>query len=245
MAIVTPSSGQSSSAINGQSTTYLKGNVLQQVHSAPDTLVDTVIQNVLREFYTMSTGWREIIGPYPLSINFDTVQLNPVDQYSNILIVLDAWLFPVPSNSNTRQFLMPSPRKIVGTDKGQPSAYWLETPDIMHLYPVPNISYGQVLYVYASMKPVINTTQLPPIATEHHFDALVSGALARLYRMPDKPWTDKEAAMFYTKEFRRGISLWRDFANRGHSGKIDTPMIFPPFAGKYSQGSQRGARSSF
>lgn len=239
MAIVTQSAqSQSSSALNGQSTTYIKGLVLMQLAGAPDTLVDAMLQQVLREFYTRSNGWRDIVGPYQISKGVDTVQFNPVDQYSSLLNVFGAYLFPTPTAANQRTWLYLNTDNTVGTDVNQPNSLWMRTPDTGVLYPLPDRTYGSVLYLIASLKPVINTTQLPAISTEQHLDGLVSGCLARLYAMPKRPWTDKDAATRHERTFRREILLAKDQANRAYSS-VDARRVFPPFAGR---GSQRLSR---
>lgn len=239
MAIVTQSAqSQSSSALNGQSTSYIKGLVLLQCAGAPDTLVDAMIQQVLREFYTMSNGWRDIIGPYFVSSGIDEIQFNPIDQYSSLLNVFGAYLYPTPTSANARAWLYLNSDKIVGTDTAQPTSLWMRTPDTGILYPKPDKNYGAVLYVIAGLKPVINTTQLPAISTEQHLDGLVSGVLARLYSMPNKPFTSMPAAAEHKRNFRQQILLARDQANRSYSS-ADARRSFPPFAGR---GSQRISR---
>ena len=125
MAIIIPSSGQSSSAVSGQSTQFLRYNVLQQCAGAPDTLVDTVLQNVLRDFYFMSTGWREVLGPYFIPALQDSIALNPVDQYSSVLVALEAWLYPSMVGGNSRKNLRPLSRRAIGNQTGQPDTFWL------------------------------------------------------------------------------------------------------------------------
>lgn len=241
MAVVTQSAAsQSSAALNGQSTSYLAGLVSQQCAGAPDALVNTQLQLTLREFYTNSTAWRRVLGPYAVNANVNTIQLNPVDQYSAIMLVLDGWFFPIPGGStNAKQRIQWAQRQIIGTDVGPPVYGWMQDLDHIVLYPVPNTSYGNSLYIYAAMRPVINSTQLPTMATEDHLDALVYGTLARLLRIPKRPWSNMQLSQEYTRMFKREISVWRDIANRGY-GPADTSISFPQFAGR---GSQRAFRS--
>ena len=235
MAVVTQSTqSQSSAALAGQATTYIKGLVLLQCAGAPDTLVDAMIQQVLREFYTMSTGWRQIIGPYNIGANITQVQFNPVDQYSSVLNIFEVYLYPNATGGTSKQKLFLDTTQMLGTDTGPPTRIWMQTPDTGILYPNPDKNYGTILYARASLKPVINTTQLPPIATEQHLDGLVSGVLARLYSMPGKPFTNERAAQEHRRTFKREILLARDYANRQY-GSADSPRLFPDFAGRGSQ----------
>lgn len=244
MAVLVLDGGQSSTEINSQSTTYITQKIISQMPAMPDSLVQSVLQDVLQEFYTKSTGWRDVVGPYKVAVGRPELQLNPIDQYTKLKYVLQAWLFPGPGGGNTPQNLGISTRKIIGSDVNIPSTAWMRTPDRLVLYPVPDKDYGKTLYVYAVLMPVINTPQLPDIAISDHLDALQWGTMARLYRMPSKPWTNFELSKEHRRDYHREMMRIRDTANRSYSG-TDTPVRFPAFAGPGSQGSQMGSRNSF
>ena len=237
MAIVTLDGGQSSSAVAGQTAQYIHQQAILQLPGCPDTLVDAQLQLTLKHFYTHTTGWRKIVGPYPVNIGNDTVYLNPVDQDSQVQLVHEAWLYPFLSG-NARQFLNPATNKIIGNDKNPPSTFFMETPSKLVLYPVPDKSYGSILFASASMIPTPNAVKLPDIAFTHHIDGILAGLLARLYRMPKKPWTDQQLAADNLKTYRRELLIWRDFANRNYGPRTVT-TVFPPFAGRGSQITQR------
>lgn len=230
MAIATLDGGQSSQALGGQVIQYLTNLVLQQVPGAPDQLVTTQVTQVAREFYTKSTAWREDVGPYTIKQLQDTIQLNPVDQNKRVQFVLDAWLFPF-EGSNLPQQLTVLTRAPYGGTPQPPSRYFMKAMDQLQLYPVPDQTYGKILYVHASLVPTPTASTLPDVAYTHHLDALQYGVLARLYRMPKKPWSDKQLGQDYERKFRQEIMIWRDVAQRGN-GPADTPIFYPRFAGR-------------
>lgn len=232
MAIVTLS-GQSNAALGGQTALFLRMQALLQLAGAPDTLVDAQLLLTLKDFYTFTTGWRKVLGPYSVNQNQDTVYLNPVDQNSQLQFVHRAWLYPFMSG-NARQFLAPAARKVVGNDKNPPSSFFMQAPDELVLYPVPDKAYGKVLYCEASLIPTTSAAQLPNVTFTHHVDAILNGLYARMYKMPQKSWTDKALAADYAKEYRKGRLVWRNFAERNY-GPRDVPTLFPPFAGRGSQ----------
>ncbi|MFI5397601.1 MAG: hypothetical protein ACHQ9S_18850 [Candidatus Binatia bacterium] len=243
MPVVTQTNGgQSSAAINGQSLDYISQQVLQQCPGCPDALAQSVLQNVIREFYYKSTGWRETIGPYTVTKaavgnpSSATVYLNPIDQYSQCHLVLNAFLFPDTSGGNLPRALTPSLRPYYGTDVGAPLQYYMDGPDKMILYPYSDQNYGNILYVYMSLMPVVNVGTLPNISITHHFDGLLYGTLWRLCTMPNKPWSIKDRAVTneFRNRFRQEILVARDIATRGY-GPADGKIIFPQFAGRGSQ----------
>lgn len=234
MPIVTLDGGQSSSAVAGQTATYIRMQALLQLPGCPDTLADAQLQLVLKDFYTMTTGWRDTLGPYTINANNDTIDLNPVDQNSAIQFVESAFIFPT-LGGNERTWLGKNIRQPVGGDKQLPTTYFMRDPATLVLYPVPDKAYGNVLYVYASLIPTQFTVRLPDMAFTHHLLALIDGLLARLYRMPKKPWTDAATAAIHQRDYNRAKILWRQFAERNYSS-ADVPTMFPPFAGRGSQG---------
>lgn len=228
MASVTLDGGQSSAAIGGQTLEYIVNLLLQELQGAPDGLVRSKLQLTMRDFYTKSTAWREVVGPYTVVLNGDEVDLNPVDQNSSVQFVLAAWLLGI-EQPGQKTPLAVSTRLIVGADRGQPRAYFMLTPSKMQLYPVPDRAFGRVLFAYSALIPTAGAIILPDIAFTHHLDALMSGTFYRMYAMPKKPWTDKDLATFHERKYRQEINVWRDFAIRGQSS-ADVPFRYPTFA---------------
>jgi hypothetical protein len=234
--------GQSSAAINGQSLDYIAQQVLQQCPGCPDSLAQSVLQNVIREFYYKSSSWRETIGPYNISLatknnqQSATIYLNPVDQYSQCHLVLDVFVYPDTSGGNSPRRLGVCTRPRYGNDVGAPFQYAMDGPDKLILYPYSDKNYGPILYVYMSLLPVVNVGMLPNISISHHFDGLFYGTLWRLCTMPGKPWTIKDSTVTneFRKRFRQEILVARDIAQRGY-GPADGKIGFPNFAGRSSQ----------
>lgn len=235
MALITLDGGQSESAINGQSVDYFVQKAIIDCPGAPETLVESKLQDVLRAFYTDSTAWRQFCGPFKVVQGRQEVQLNPVDQYTQLQYVLGAYLYPSVAGGNAKQYLKASPRLFVGADTGTPAAFFMLTPDTMQMFPTPNETLGQVLYVYGVCTPLINTPRLPNISTTHHFDAIMAGLLSRLYAMPNKPWSSKESSKDYDRFYKQCLSRFRDEANRAYSS-AEAPFRFPTFANNGSQG---------
>lgn len=230
MALVTLDGGQSSSALGGQTITYVEQNVAQMVQGAPDSLIQTHLQRVLRDFYTRSTAWRDYLDPINVVGNINEYDLNPLNQNYQVQFVLGAFLFPF-AGSNEPLALGVSTRKLFGITPGPPARYYMQRPDQMILYPVPNVNYGPILNVYAALIPTNLAAILPDMSYTQHSEALIWGTLARLYAIPKRPWSDKELRDYYEKKYRMEILLYRDLANRGY-GPADTAFRFPPFAGR-------------
>lgn len=233
MASVTLDGGQSSSAIGGQTVDYIVNLLLQELQGAPDGLVRSKLQLVMREFYTKSTGWRDTVGPYVIARSIDEFDLNPVDQNSSVQFVHAAWLLGV-TQVGQRTPLSVSQRMFQDVQTGQPRVFFTMTPSKLQIWPIPERTYGRVFYAYCTLIPTAGATILPDISFTHHLDALMSGTFARMYAMPKKPWTDKDLAAWHNRKYIQEIATWRDFAIRAQ-GPGDTPFRFPSFANSPGQ----------
>lgn len=217
--------------------------ILQYVPGCPDTTVSSFLLDVINEFYRKSTGWRvdfQVTGG--LVSGQDTYSLNPVDANTTLLYVLGVYLFPSVVGGNSRRWLYPQVRKVIGTDTDLPTTWFTSAPDQLIVYPKPDQNYGAEgvgLYVYGVCAPTAGGTY-PAITTTDHLDALQWGTLARLLAIPKRPWSDSKQAMIYDRMYRREIMRVRDMANRAYGG-ADTPLRFPPFAGRGSQGIMSGS----
>lgn len=237
MAVVTMTQGgQSSAAVNGQSLDYITQQVLQQMPGCPNGLAQSSLQNVIRDFYNKSNAWQEVIGPYSILKGVGTINLNPVDQYSQCHYVLNAFVYPDTTGGLSPRRLGPGNHLVFGADVGSPLQYFMQAPDVMVLYPVPDITYGNLLYVTMSLMPVLNVGRLPNVSITHHFDGLLFGTLWRLGMMANKPWTVKDQQILnqWNRLYRQQIMIARDVAARAFS-TVDGKVYFPNFAGRASQ----------
>lgn len=188
--------------------------------------INCELSAAIREFYFQSRSWREQIGPYHIYANNDLVWLNPVDAYSNVMWVHDAW---IEHPTEGRVVLKKQTMRETGQDPARPRCFSLADPSVLRLSPMPDESLGAVLWINASLVPVPDATRLPNVAQSHHYEAILEGALARLHLMPNKPWTDQMLASRYAQTFRRRCVEFRAIADQGYV-QTDPPWRFPPFA---------------
>ena len=223
---------------------YIAQRVVAEIPGVPDTLALLKVQDAVMDFYRRSTGWRADIEVNAagggMIAGQDTYALNPVDANTQLLFVLAAYLYPSVVGGNSRKWLYPMTRQVVGPDQDIPTTFFMTAPDQMVLYPVPNQNYGAQgvnLFVYAILMPS-PTGVLPTVSANEHLDGLVFGTLARLLIMPNRPWSNPALAMQYRKLFLQETMRVRDEVERGYSG-ADARLRFPAFA-HGSQGIMSG-----
>ena len=84
---------------------------------------------------------------------------------------------------------------------GTPWVYYRPNPETLSLAPAPDASGSLSLTMY--LAPLRNATTLPRMLFDLYWDAIESGALWRLLKIPNRPWSDPAQAGFYKQEFER------------------------------------------
>lgn len=80
--------------------------------------------------------------------------------------------------------------------------YVLEDNNTIRLVPYPTETIVNKYYVRAAIKPLLTTTTLDDRMVNKYSETLIHGALAKLYAIPRKPWTDLQLASIHDAQFR-------------------------------------------
>jgi hypothetical protein len=165
-----------------------------------------------REFFERSHAWRTRIGPKNQREAKSRYVLSPLDAYSNVVAVHAVYLKGTP----LRKFrIRPS---TASDETGSPYGYWLESPDIVQLFPTPTVDESRVLTFEVALIPKQTVSHLPRIAQTHFYDALLDGALGRLYSHPAKPYSNPTLAQYHLQRFRAAIGSYAGLAKQGFAG---------------------------
>lgn len=75
--------------------------------------------------------------------------------------------------------------------------YVLEANNTLRLYPTPADDATDKYHIRVAVKPKLTVTSLDDRLFNKYSEILISGALARLYAIPRKPWTDLQLAGYH------------------------------------------------
>lgn len=168
-----------------------------------------------REFFERSLAWRVVIGPKDMRADKKRYIMSPYDAYADIVRVLSVELNTFPLAAATRRptkpdFSAPSPR-----------LYWLETPDTIRLHPIPNVTQEDALMFSVALTPKQTVSHLPRIAQTHFYDALLDGALGRVYSHPAKPYSNPTLGQYHLQRFRAAIGSFAGLAKAGFTSNAE------------------------
>ena len=114
---------------------------------------------------------------------------------------------------------------LVREPTGAPYAFYRPNPETLSLAPVATSQGTLKLTMYLS--PLRTATTLPRMLYDLYWDAIEPGALWRLMKVPNRPWSDPNQAVFHKQEFERLVGSYS--ARAGKDGTTQPLRVTPDF----------------
>jgi hypothetical protein len=166
----------------------------------------------IREFYEQSASWRVVVGPRDSRANKRRYILSPYDAYANIVQVLSVEYMGYPLKALTRRPAGAEP------NADRPTSFYLEDPDHVRVWPTPSTTVEDALTFHVALTPKMSVTHVPRLASTNHYDALLDGALGRIYSHPAKPYSNPSLGTYHLQRFRAAIGKYAGRAKTGYAG---------------------------
>jgi hypothetical protein len=184
--------------------------VAPDVPGCPEPMIDDAVRTAAIEFCEKTRALRERVA-------FNTV----ADQDYVVL---------APTGGDVARLykLMYGDRKLDPTtradfdedgDTGEPREYYIEPPNTLRLYPVPDAIYAMVAHV--AVTPDRDATTLDDTLYNNWRDEIAAGAKARLMLMKNQPWYDPDGAAIAQNAFQAAIDR---AAHKRATGNVGTPL---------------------
>lgn len=182
-----------------------------QLHfaEAPRQLIEQYVLGSVREFCERSGYWQEYLG--------------------DIYVVRDLFEYDVPVPTDADLVEISRVFRSAGGDehdfdKGpheglSPYHYWSPSASTVLLYPNDRLSDTSV-GVVATLKPNESALVAQPVMNDYR-DALVSGAMARMYRMARQSWSDGNLYLEHQRLFEQAANKARRRVGRGYQVSPD------------------------
>ena len=180
--------------------------------------VQAVVQRELilaaREFFERSYAWRES-SPAQTMAAGDTEY--DVDSYFATETVVSVLHVAFGRDVTSRPFLPPLPMEHPSAKtSSDPSNFYIsDVPSKVKLWPEPEDTVSSALIFHAALIPLQAATDLPDIAADRYYDAIMDGLLARMMDMPGKSYSDKQGAVARRMKFMSAISRYRAYGKQG------------------------------
>lgn len=193
--------------------------ILPDVPSCPVGQVNLMLREAVIEFYERSGVLVAALDPIPVLDATATYDLTPPIGYSVVrieeLMMGDLRLLPIDLARLSQMYINWQ------SIEGPPQYYTCETIDTLRLVPTPDQDYTDTLVPRVVLAPTRSSAGIDEDwVFEQWVDELSAGAMARLMRMQQKPWTDLQRSVAFEGDFRRGWMSAKAQKDRGFSGAV-------------------------
>lgn len=213
--------------------TALSTRVRPKVPQCPEPLIEQAVKDAVIDFYRRSRIRRDDLTPVAAVADQAAYTLTPPANCAIVHLLALTYdgepLHPTRADEldanwhdlANRRFIVDSGSSEASTDQwrtltGTPKAYYQPIPTQVRLVPIPTAALANAIAARAVVCPTEASTSFDDWVFERFYPALVSGALANLLSVPNKPWTSPDLAMYHAEIFGRGISEAMGDALREH-----------------------------
>lgn len=184
---------------------------------APDVMLDTpgaplpvVVQAIRRaaiEFLRESRTWQELTDPAQVYAGASEIDVDSPSGAVPVKILAATYAGETlePLTMDWLDANSPGWENETGTPKGFVSA----DPAAIRLYPIPSATVAAALRLRVAYTLAPDADQAPDMLLKQYFDAITSGAKARLMASPGKPYSNPAAADYHARLFAAAISAAR------------------------------------
>lgn len=198
--------------------------IYAKVPGAIEGYIYDQVKLVIKDFFQRTKAWRSFLGPYTIPANDGTLCLNPVDAYSNAIMVLEVIRDGFPMTQTDKRAL---PRFFsTETNSRNPSRYYLDPYHTIKLWPVPVVDVEEI-YATVALTPRLRAdNRIPQEIIDQHYEAIKAGTLQRLYEEPGKIYTNTTSADYWGRKYRSELVRSRSVGNQEY-GESPQPWAFP------------------
>jgi hypothetical protein len=186
--------------------------------ATPDA-VDLESRWVVSDFLARSRIWRRTVALTP-SVGVETYALGLTNSESAVLLL---------GATYKDRVLLLAAKPLMTTQDGLPASAMLVDDRTVGVYPAPTADVTDPIEVEVALTLLPMTESALPAIVRPYHDALLHGVLARMYRVPDKPYTNQRIAPEHQWYYDRGVFNARRVVDGGR-GLNAMFAQFAPFA---------------
>ena len=190
-------------------TTYesLLPDVIPMAPGCPDMLIENAIRSSTIELCEKAGVYKKELDVITTTANIYEYDLEPPSGTAvhKINWVTHKGIDLEPLSTSLLETRKPKWREAAYA--GTPEYFVKVTQSLFWLVPVPNVTTTSSTYVHVQLKPTHSSTSCDSDVMNDYRDAIVTGAVFRLLRMPSKDWTDYAGAQAYGTFFLKEVEI--------------------------------------
>lgn len=191
-------------------------DIYLEAPGCPELVALNALRHTLRDFCERTHAWQETLDAIAPLEGFPSYDMDaPPD--SEVAVILSATYAgrPVPvTTAREMDFHATDWRNVSG---GSVSAI-IPGVSSIRVYPVPVADDEDTIVIRAALRPTHSATTCGDVLDGWR-EGIAAGALARLKKIPNKPWSDREAVSVYARDFGNAIADALSMTLRGNTVK--------------------------
>lgn len=176
-------------------------------------LLEATARVMVIEFCAGSTVWRHLPDPMDIEAGEATYQLEPPPGADIALVVsckIDGDLVEQVSIDDL-DATMPT----WATEQGDPTCFTQVDTETITLAKVPASDITAGLVTILALQPRRSSIGFPGWIAAQYLDVIASGIIARLMKMPGRPWSHPADSLMYQLKFDQAVAAARVSVSRG------------------------------
>jgi hypothetical protein len=166
-----------------------------ELYGAPTDLVQRELANASVEFYRTTGAWQIEQGPQIIDSTTTEFELDlPANTSLNVLMAARIGNRPLGNATRGQRYSSALSGNI-------PSVYYINSGGRVSVAPQPVAPFSDFISFLFCVTPKRTITAIPDELLDDHYDAIASGAKARLMMLPGQLWTNATLAVDYRKQF--------------------------------------------
>ena len=178
-------------------------DILPLAQGCPDPLIINSVRSTAIDFCERTGAYQIELDPVTTVAGIHEYDLEPPSGYvvHNITVMtLEGRDLEALTSALVEQ-RYPKWRDTTGT----PEVYIKQSRGVFHLVPVPNAKSVSGIRIRAQLKPTSTSTACDSEILDEFRDTIVSGALNRILRIPNREWSDLRTEAVYSQLFNEGL----------------------------------------
>lgn len=192
-------------------------DVVVYATGCPTPTIVEALRKSARQFFIESTVYRVWLSPFNLTLDTTTYTIPGLPSETEVtqLLVLKCNGIDVQERTHDEFFALdPEWPTAVGA---QPLHFTtLNTKDTFNIIPKPTATVASAFNAQVALIPTLAATGVEQKFLEEWKEGIVDGALSRLLRIKDRPWSDDKEAAIRLQSFVREYTFAKIQASKGN-----------------------------
>lgn len=162
--------------------------------------IDSVVLSTIRHFCSKTQLYTRQLTAINIVIGIVDYTLTPPVNTA-IVGIERVEINGVPTQAVSKDFLDRSLDAWRTQSSNQSDSIMVDVEKVLTLKQIPTENYTGGLVVWVSLKPSPTTTIVPDFIYDDWYDAILCGALSRLFEIPGKPWFNTDTGLYYADKY--------------------------------------------